>query len=174
MRSIISLRLDLLRGFLISFLGQFIRIVAGTNSTWIMTTPAIKITVSALVHSPIEKVWACWNEPQHMMQWMHASDDWHCPAATNDLRIGGHFVATMAAKDGSVSFDFIGKYDEIVEHRRILYHGEDGRVVEVLFEAQENGVLVTETFDAETINPVDMQQAGWQAILNNFKQYTES
>jgi uncharacterized protein YndB with AHSA1/START domain len=93
--------------------------------------------------------------------------------ATIDLQVGGKFVATMASKDGSMSFDFIGIYDEIEEHKRILYHTTDDRVVEVLFEATEEGTRVTETFDAENMNPVDMQQAGWQAILNNFKAYAE-
>jgi uncharacterized protein YndB with AHSA1/START domain len=133
----------------------------------------IKITVSALVQAPIEKVWICWTAPEHMVNWNFASDDWHCPAAANDLQVGGKFVATMAAKDGSMSFDFIGIYDEIDTHKYIRYHGADDRVVEVSFEATENGILITETFDAETVNPVELQQAGWQAILNNFKSYTE-
>jgi uncharacterized protein YndB with AHSA1/START domain len=125
------------------------------------------------VNAPIEKVWTCWTAPEHMVKWNFASDDWHCPAATNDLQVGGTFVATMASKDGSMSFDFIGIYDEIEKHTRIRYHTTDNRVVEVLFEATENGTRVTETVDAEKMNPVEMQQAGWQAILNNFKFYTE-
>ena len=132
-----------------------------------------QITVQTLIHAPVEKVWAYWTAPEHMVNWNFASDDWHCPAATNDLQVGGKFVATMASKDGSMSFDFIGIYDEIEKHKRIRYHTTDDRVVDVLFEATENGTRVTETFDAENMNPVEMQQAGWQAILNNFKFYTE-
>ena len=132
-----------------------------------------QITVQTLIHAPVEKVWAYWTAPEHMVNWNFASDDWHCPAATNDLQVGGTFVATMASKDGSMSFDFIGIYDEIEKHKRIRYHTTDDRVVDVLFEATENGTRVTETFDAENMNPVEMQQAGWQAILNNFKFYTE-
>jgi uncharacterized protein YndB with AHSA1/START domain len=134
---------------------------------------SLQITVQTLVHAPVEKVWAYWTAPEHMVNWSFASDDWHCPAATNDLQVGGTFVATMASKDGSMSFDFIGIYDEIEKHKRIRYHTTDDRVVDVLFEATENGTRVTETFDAENMNPVEMQQAGWQAILNNFKFYTE-
>jgi uncharacterized protein YndB with AHSA1/START domain len=108
-----------------------------------------------------------------MVNWNFASDDWHCPAASNDLQVGGKFVATMASKDGCMSFDFIGICDEIKEHKRIQYHTTDDRVVEILFEATEEGTRVTETFDAENMNPVEMQQAVWQAILNKFKVYTE-
>jgi uncharacterized protein YndB with AHSA1/START domain len=134
---------------------------------------SLQITVQTLVHAPVEKVWAYWTAPEHMVNWSFASDDWHCPAATNDLQVGGTFVATMASKDGSMSFDFIGIYDEIEKHKRIRYHTTDDRMVVVLFEATENGTRLTETFDAENMNPVEMQQAGWQAILNNFKFYTE-
>jgi hypothetical protein len=35
-------------------------------------------------------------------------------------------------------------------------------------------VLVIEIFDPESENPVEMQQAGWQMILDNFRKYTES
>jgi uncharacterized protein YndB with AHSA1/START domain len=138
-----------------------------------MTQSSIKITVSCVVNAPVNHVWTCWTAAEHMVNWNFASDDWHCPAATNDLQVGGKFVATMAAKDGSMSFDFIGTYDEIATHKYIRYHGTDNRVVEVSFEATENGILITETFDAETVNPVEMQQAGWQAIMNNFKAYAE-
>lgn len=36
------------------------------------------------------------------------------------------------------------------------------------------GAQVTETFDAENENPVEMQRGGWQAILDNFKAYAEA
>jgi len=138
-----------------------------------MTQSSIQITVSCVVNAPVNHVWTCWTAAEHMVNWNFASDDWHCPAATNDLQVGSKFVATMASKDGSMSFDFIGIYDELEEHKRILYHTTDDRVVEVLFEATEEGTRVTETFDAENMNPVEMQQAGWQAILNNFKAFAE-
>ncbi|WP_343856226.1 hypothetical protein [Fulvivirga kasyanovii] len=33
---------------------------------------------------------------------------------------------------------------------------------------------MTETFEAEGENSVEMQRDGWQAILDNFKKYTEA
>jgi hypothetical protein len=49
----------------------------------------------------------------------------------------------------------------------------DGRKVKITFKGQENETEVIEIFDAETENPIEVQQQGWQAILNNFKKYAE-
>ncbi len=132
------------------------------------------ITVEATINAPIEKVWASWTEPQHITQWNHASDDWHCPKASNDLRVGGTLLATMAAKDGSFSFDFEAVYDVVEPHQRLVYTLGDGRKVNVVFTASGGQTHVEEQFEAETIHAVEMQQAGWQAILDNFKKYTEA
>lgn len=133
-----------------------------------------QITVTTLVEAPIEHVWECWTNPDHIMEWNHASDDWHCPAATNDLTIGGTFSSTMSANDGSVSFDFEGTYTDIVENERIEYSLADDRHISVTFEEEGDKIRVTEVFDAENENPIEMQQAGWQAILDNFRDYTEA
>jgi len=133
-----------------------------------------RITVETIVKSPVEKVWKSWNEPEHIMNWCHASDDWHAPASTNDIRTGGTFSTTMAAKDGSYSFDFGGVYDNVKEHELIQYTMGDGRKVEVIFTREGNDTKVVETFEAESTNPLEMQRSGWQAILDNFKKYTES
>jgi uncharacterized protein YndB with AHSA1/START domain len=133
-----------------------------------------KITVETTVQAPVEKVWKYWNEPAHIMNWAHASDDWHAPRAENDLRTGGTFSTTMAAKDGSFSFDFGGVYDRVDEHKHISYTLGDGRTVDIIFDAQDGATKVIETFEAEEMNPVEMQRGGWQAILDNFKKYTEN
>lgn len=134
---------------------------------------ATQITVSATVHAPIEKVWEYWTEPRHIIRWNNASEDWCTLKASNDLRKGGAFSSTMAAKDGSFSFDFGGVYDDVQHHKLIEYTMGDGRKTSVKFEQIVDGVLLTEIFDAEDQNPIEMQQQGWQAILNNFKKHTE-
>jgi uncharacterized protein YndB with AHSA1/START domain len=131
------------------------------------------ITVETIVNAPVEKVWKCWNETTHIMQWCQASSDWHAPYAENDIRTGGKFTTTMAAKDGSVSFDFGGVYDNVQVHQLIEYTMLDGRKAKISFTSHGNATKVIETFEAETMNPVEMQKAGWQAILDSFKQYTE-
>ena len=131
------------------------------------------ITVETVVNAPKEKVWKYWSEPQHVMNWCSASDDWHAPHAENDLRIDGKFSTTMAAKDGSFSFDFNGFYTDVKEFERIEYQIADGRNVEVIFQNEGNATKVIESFEAENTHPVDMQQSGWQAILDNFRKYVE-
>ncbi|MCD8740698.1 SRPBCC family protein [Mucilaginibacter roseus] len=131
------------------------------------------ITVQATINAPVEKVWTYWNAPEHITQWCQASADWHAPYAENDLRPDGKFKTTMAAKDGSVSFDFEGVYTEVEPQKTISYTMADGRMVTIEFEGNDNITTVTETFDPENTNPIEMQRGGWQAILNSFKQYTE-
>lgn len=132
------------------------------------------ITVSAIVNAPVAKVWDAWTNPEHIVKWNSASDDWHTPKAENDIRTGGKFMSRMEAKDGSWGFDFAGIYDEVKDHELIAYTLGDGRTVQIIFEGEGNTTKVTETFEAETQNSVEMQQSGWQAIMNNFKKYTES
>jgi uncharacterized protein YndB with AHSA1/START domain len=133
-----------------------------------------KITVITQVRCSIDKAWKYWTEPQHIVGWNFASDDWYCPKVKNDLQVGGQFSYTMSSKDGQFSFDFEGIYDEVNLHSGISYTLADDRKVIVLFEAIGNMVLITEKFDPETINSEDLQKAGWQAILDNFKKYSES
>jgi uncharacterized protein YndB with AHSA1/START domain len=133
-----------------------------------------KITVSAEINAPIEKVWNAWTNPTNIMQWCNASDDWHAPKAENDLRVGGKFSTTMAAKDGSFSFDFEGEYTKVDHHQKIDYSLGDGRTVDITFNSNGNTTSIIETFDAESENPIEMQQGGWQAILNNFKKHVEA
>ncbi|WP_019990360.1 SRPBCC family protein [Rudanella lutea] len=133
-----------------------------------------KITIQANIAAPIGKVWAYWTEPAHITRWNFATDDWQCPSAENDLRPGGKYMARMEAKDGSFGFDFEAIYDRVLDGQELAYTMPDGRQVTTRFDAQDNTTQVTTTFDAENQNPVEMQQAGWQAILNNFKTYTET
>jgi len=138
------------------------------------TTTKTAITVEATVQAPVAKVWEYWNQPEHIKQWAFASDDWHVPASENDLRTGGKFSTTMAAKDGSFSFDFGGVYTQVKEHKLIEYTLGDERKVSILFSSIGDATKIVETFEAEDTHSVEMQQSGWQAILDNFKKYTEA
>jgi uncharacterized protein YndB with AHSA1/START domain len=132
------------------------------------------ITVSAIVNAPVAKVWESWGKPEHITKWCQASADWHAPYADNDLHTGGTFKTTMAAKDGSFSFDFGGVYSDVQENKYIAYDLEDGRQVAITFTDMGDSTKVEETFDPENQNPAEMQRGGWQAILDNFKNYTET
>lgn len=141
-----------------------------------------QLTVSITINAPLEKVWKAFWKPEHIVHWCFASDDWHCPKAIGEEpKVGGVFTNTFAAKDGSFSFDLTGQYNEVIPGKKAVYTmGEmkeyfldAGRKVIVTFEQQPNGVLVTEVFDAEEIHSAEQQIQGWQAILENFKKYTE-
>lgn len=132
-----------------------------------------KITVEIDVGAAVEEVWKLWTTPEDIKNWNNASDDWHTTRAENDLRKGGKFLSRMEAKDGSFGFDFEGIYDEVVEYQLIAYTLGDGRKVKTRFEETGGATNITTEFDAESENPVEMQKNGWQAILNNFKRYSE-
>lgn len=133
-----------------------------------------RITVENTVNAPIAKVWKLWNESEHITKWCNASSDWHAPYSENDLRTSGKFKTTMAARDGSMSFDFEGIYTNVEEHKLIEYTLLDGRNVRVVFTDNGNQTKIVETFEAEDTNPEEMQRSGWQAILDNFKKYAEA
>ncbi len=133
-----------------------------------------QITVATTINAPVEKVWNLWTSPEAIIKWNNASDDWHTPKAENDLRVGGRFVYRMEAKDGSMGFDFGAAYDEVKTNELIAYTLGDGRKVTVTFTGSGNETTVTEIFDAEGTHSVEMQQTGWQAILDNFKKYVEA
>lgn len=133
-----------------------------------------QLTISVHVDAPAEKVWEIWGAPEHIMQWCHASDDWHTPYAANDLRTGGEFTTAFAAVDGSMAFDFTGIYTEVRPYEYVSYSITGGREVSISFERTDTGTRIIETFEAESTHTTEQQIEGWQAILNNFKKHAES
>jgi len=131
------------------------------------------ITIQATINAPIEKVWHLWTSPEHITRWNNASDEWFTPRAENDLRVGGKFLARMEARDGTMGFDFEGVYKAVEINKLIEYVLLDGRKVKIVFSTSGQETTVVETFEAEEINTVELQRTGWQAILDNFKNYPE-
>ena len=132
------------------------------------------ITVSIKVNGPLEKIWDHFTNPEHIVHWNFASDDWHSPWAKNDLRVNGKFITRMEAKDGSFGFDFEGIYTEVTLYKGYTYELEDGRKIIVTFKEADGNIIVQEDFDPEAENTHERQQYGWQCILDNFKKYSES
>ena len=132
------------------------------------------LKAEATINAPVEKVWKLWTDPKHITRWNNASEDWHTPKAENDLRPGGKFVSRMEAKDGSAGFDFEGTYQDVEMHKLISYTLADGRKAQIHFAGDKDATIVTETFEAENTHSPEMQQAGWQAIMDNFKKHVES
>ena len=132
------------------------------------------ITVANTINAPVSKVWEYWTKPEHITKWSNASDEWHTPRAENDLCAGGSFLSRMEARDGSMGFDFGGVYDVVTPEKYIEYTLGDDRKVKISFDADGDTTNVTESFEAEGTNPLEMQRGGWQDILDNFKKYTEA
>ena len=134
-----------------------------------------KLTVSAEINKSKAQVWELFNKPEHIVNWNFAHESWECPSAKNDLKVGGKLELRMQAKDGSFGFDLVGIYDDVVENESLKYHFEDGRNIEVIFEKiSDHKTKVTHNFEPENQNPLEFQKEGWQAILDNFKKYSES
>ena len=132
-----------------------------------------KITVTATINAEAKKVWDYYTNPLHITKWNFADPSWHCPKASNDLKVGGTYFARMEAKDGSFGFDFEAIYDAISMEQSFSYSFA-GRSVTIALEDEGNQTEIIVTFDPESENPIEMQKSGWQDILNNFKKYTES
>lgn len=131
------------------------------------------IEVNVSIKGSIEQVWDAWTNPEHIVKWNFASPDWCCPKASVDLVVGGKFSYTMASKDGEHQFDFGGTYMAIKQFSKLDVMLEDERKLVVKFEENEGNVIVTEQFEPENMNEIELQRAGWQAILNEFKSYVE-
>lgn len=131
------------------------------------------IKVQNTIEAPIEIVWEYWTNPEHVKNWNFASNDWHCPRASSDFNVGGEFHYIMAAKDGSVEFDFCGTFTNIIMHQAIQIFLEDGREVNLQFTKEGDATKLIETFEPEEVNSIELQKQGWQAILDNFKSYVE-
>lgn len=132
------------------------------------------MTTETTVNALIDATWRVWTTPNDIVEWNATTDEWHTSNATIDLQVGGSFSYRIEAKDGSVGFDFTGRFTNVVEHEIIEFVMDDDRAVNVEFIPTENGVTVRETFDAESQNDSKMQRQGWQAILNNFAKHVES
>ena len=137
------------------------------------TSEKMMLTVEAVIEAPVEIVWKTWTTPADIVNWNHASDDWHTTRAENDLRAGGKLISRMEARDGSMGFDFEGTYDQVIPVEYLAYTLADGRKVMVSFIQDQQHTKVKETFEAEGENTPELQRTGWQAILDNFKKYTE-
>lgn len=133
-----------------------------------------KVKIETTIAAELQKAWDCYTQPKHITKWNAASEDWCCPKAENDLRVGGKYFARMEAKDGSMGFDFEALYNKIETLKHITYTIADGRQVTIDFEKRPDTVNIVVEFDAENQNSIEMQRQGWQSILDNFKKYTEA
>ncbi len=132
------------------------------------------ITIQQKIQSSAHEVWEKYTEPKHITQWNKASPEWYCPAAFNDVRIGGKFNFVMAALDESAKFAFCGTYTRVQPLEILSYILDDHRSVHISFTEKMPFIEITLTFEPEKLHPSEAQKLGWQAILDNFKRYIEN
>ena len=133
-----------------------------------------QIKIEALINRKSDLVWQCWTTPEHITKWNFASDDWCCPSVRVELREGGKYCARMESKDGTMGFDFEGVYEKFIPGQKIVFLMDDGRRAITTFESLGDKTRVITVFDAEKQNAEELQQQGWQAILNQFRKHVES
>ncbi len=131
------------------------------------------LEVSATIAAPLDQVWEKWTQAAHVVNWNFAHQSWCCPRAQVDFCVGGTSSYRMEAKDGSMGFDLDATFTAIEDHKQILSVLADGRKVAVDFSMVDNQTEVIQRFEPEQENPLELQQGGWQAILNQFKSYCE-
>ena len=139
-----------------------------------MENKKIEITIDIEVIADIKKVWEVLTEPKHIINWNFANEDWYCPKAENNLKVSEKFNYRMEAKDGSFGFNFWGTYTEIETYKKLFSILGDGRKLKILLQEKNGSTIITETFEAEDQNSIELQKNGWQSILNNLKKYTET
>ncbi|MFW0738585.1 SRPBCC domain-containing protein [Flavobacterium sp. T12S277] len=132
------------------------------------------ITVQNTINAPVSKVWEFWTAPEHITKWSFGSLDWSTPYVENDLKVGGKFKYTMAAKDGTATFDYEGVYTGVETFLVIAYQLADNRIGSVHFEENGEKVILTEKFQPETENSESMQRQWCQAVIDCFKDYVEN
>lgn len=132
-----------------------------------------RITVRTRIRAPVARVWDAYTTPEDITKWNFAGDDWHCPSAHVDLRVGGTFSSRMESKDGKAGFDFSGRYRDVRRHSRIEYEMDDGRGVTVLFRPRKDSTDVEVAFDPDKVYSREIQAEGWGAILENFRKHVE-
>ena len=131
------------------------------------------IEVKANINAALDQVWEKWTQAQHVIHWNFAHESWCCPSAEVDFKEGGSSNYRMEAKDGSFGFNLIATFNAIIPQEYIASSLEDGRKVEVKFASNGQQTILVQRFEPETQNPLELQQQGWQAILDQFKRYCE-
>lgn len=132
------------------------------------------ITVQNTIQASIDKVWEFWTLPEHIKKWNIAIDGWYTQDVENNLTVSGNFKYKMAKKDGSLSFDFEGKYTKVEYLTLIEYKLDDNRTGKVSFEKDGTKVKITEVFEPTKEDAKSMQELWCKTVIDNFKKYVES
>jgi uncharacterized protein YndB with AHSA1/START domain len=95
-----------------------------------------RLQITRVFDAPRHLVFGWWTQADKLQRWSGCKEATACEIHM-DFRVGGSFTQRMQIA-GAGEFSFSGKYDEIVEPERIVYHANFGpastRVVVEFFE----------------------------------------
>lgn len=84
-----------------------------------------EIVITRLINAPLERVWRAWADPKEIVQWW-GPYGFTTDAERRDFRPGGMWKHTMIGPDGA-RYPNAARFEEIVEHERIVYTNGGGR-----------------------------------------------
>jgi uncharacterized protein YndB with AHSA1/START domain len=114
-----------------------------------------QVQITRIFDAPRERVFEAWKRPELLQRWSGCSDSTKVEV-TMDFRVGGSFTQKMTIR-GAGEHTIMGKYEEIVEPERIVYHVNLGpATTRVMVEFTEHGkqtklVLTQEGFPDPSI-----------------------
>jgi uncharacterized protein YndB with AHSA1/START domain len=129
------------------------------------------IVITRVIDAPRERVWKALIDPEDIVHWNHADEDWTTPFAETDVRVGGTYRIGFGSPDGKNDFVLEGTYREIVEPERLVYSMGEDRVVTFVLAEEGDGTQLMLSFTPETVNTLEKQREGWTAILEHLAEY---
>ena len=133
------------------------------------STQDLTLSVSRVIHAPVERVFDAWLDPAMLMRFMCPGPGMTTPRADVTPQVGGRFDLIM--KNGDTELPHGGVYRVIDRHTRIVFSWEspfpaEGSTVTLDFKPQGGNTQLTLThvrFPNEESR--DNHQSGWTAIL---------
>lgn len=95
------------------------------------TSQSPLVEISRVFQASVESLWSAWSEPEMLKQWW-GPENYSCPDAKIDFRVGGKSLLAMKGPDGKVIWSG-GTYEEIVPKTKIVstdsFMDEKGNVI---------------------------------------------
>jgi uncharacterized protein YndB with AHSA1/START domain len=107
-----------------------------------------RLQVTRTFRFPRDRVFRWWSSAEKLQQWSGCKEASRCEIKM-DFRVGGSFSQKMQIA-GAGEFTISGRYDEILEPEKIVYHATSGpvtTVVTVEFIERDGGTQVVITHE---------------------------
>jgi uncharacterized protein YndB with AHSA1/START domain len=92
-----------------------------------ISTSGNRLQITRVFDAPRQLVFGWWTKAEKLQQWSGCKEATKCEIKM-DFRVGGGFTQVMqlVTPHGECEFAITGRYDEIVEPERIVYHANLG------------------------------------------------